>query len=63
MPRKERIKTKKIKELSDAAKGSIPLTCWLKKENKNAGTVKLNLYYNRKKKFTLEDNNKCLLKE
>ncbi|KAF4114182.1 hypothetical protein G5714_004405 [Onychostoma macrolepis] len=35
MPRKERIKRKKHKELSDAAKGSIPLTSWLRRENKD----------------------------
>ncbi|KAK2831153.1 hypothetical protein Q7C36_016239 [Tachysurus vachellii] len=31
----ERIKRKKHKELSDTAKGSIPLTGWLRRENKD----------------------------
>ncbi|XP_067310821.1 gelsolin-related protein of 125 kDa-like [Pseudorasbora parva] len=36
MPRKERIKLKKKTRNSYAAKGSIPLTSWLKRENKDA---------------------------
>ncbi|XP_060750233.1 rho GTPase-activating protein gacV-like [Tachysurus vachellii] len=36
MSRKERIKRKKHKELSDAAKGSIPLTSWLRNKDEES---------------------------